>query len=144
MVLLLAIATAVLGVAAVRWSPPLGRSGALSASPSHAGCADYAQVRLFFGLQTPGGQVSPGEWSDFLTGVITPRFPSGLTVMRADGQWRAPGSDVVVREASQVVEILVNEAPDVEQRIQDVARLYRKRFRQESVLITRDRVEACF
>lgn len=44
--------------------------------------------RLFLGRQIPGGgMVSDADWTAFLAEVVTPRFPEGLTVWRAEGQW---------------------------------------------------------
>ena len=43
---------------------------------------------LYFGLSKPaGGTVTEAEWQLFLNLVITPRFPTGLTVVAAEGQY---------------------------------------------------------
>ncbi len=119
-----------------------------SASPSapvaSSTCAEHVQVRLFFGLVTPTGRVSDAEWAGFLADTITPRFPRGLTVVHADGQWRAPGRTTVMREPSQVVEIVDHGGEDMDQRVREIVEIYRRRFRQDSVLLTRGRVEACY
>ena len=51
-----------------------------------------AQLRttLYFGLARPQGSVSELEWQMFLRDEVTARFPDGLTVWDADGQWRGP------------------------------------------------------
>jgi hypothetical protein len=41
--------------------------------------------RLYFGLNTPQGAVSESEWESFLAEIVTPRFPSGLTVIDGRG-----------------------------------------------------------
>jgi len=66
------------------------RSLSLAAVPSDvaaSSCAERVEIRLFFGLGTPDGTLSDEKWARFLTEVVTPRFPSGLTVVHADGQW---------------------------------------------------------
>ena len=78
-----------------------------------------------------------------LAEVVTPRFPRGLTVTHADGQWRAPGEADVTREPSQVVEI-VDGGPEMDQHIGEIVAIYRARFHQDSVMVTRGRVEVCF
>src|SRR3954465_12817319 len=49
---------------------------------------DTVADRLYFGRSIPGGGGVPDDdWTAFLRDVVTPRFPSGLSVWRADGQW---------------------------------------------------------
>src|SRR5688500_1541434 len=56
--------------------------------------------RLYFGRNIPGGGVvSESDWESFLAEVITPRFPAGLSVFRAQGQWRDQNS-IIQREDS--------------------------------------------
>ena len=115
---------------------------ALSSSASR--CPDHVQARLFFGLATPQGTVSEDEWTRFLAEVITPRFPRGFTVVHADGQWRAPGRDGVLREPSRVVEIVDRGGPTMDRCLSEIVAIYRERFRQDSVMLTREYLEACF
>lgn len=90
--------------------------------------------RLFCGRTVPGGGVvSDEEWTTFLAEVVTPRFPDGLTVWRAEGQWR--GRDgVVVREPVMIIEILHPLDRGIDRKIQEIADAYRTRFHQEAVL----------
>ena len=41
-----------------------------------------------------GGEVSEEEWRAFLETEVTPRFPDGLTVLTAYGQWRSRSGEV--------------------------------------------------
>ena len=43
---------------------------------------------LYFGTGKPTGVVTPEEWAEFLRDSVTPRFPQGLTVSQASGEWR--------------------------------------------------------
>jgi hypothetical protein len=82
------------------------RTAGIARDPSTSQtCAERLQIRLFFGLRTSAGTVSDDEWGRFLADVVTPRFPRGLTVGRADGQWRAPGDAHVTQEPSLLVAI---------------------------------------
>ena len=90
--------------------------------------------RLFFGRNIPaGGTVTDVEWERFLRSVITPRFPKGLTIWQASGQWLDPRGEIV-REPVFVVEILheVNGQDDAS--IAAIAAEYKKRFGQDAVL----------
>jgi hypothetical protein len=102
------------------------------------------QVRLFFRLFTPEGAVSDVEWARFLADVVTPRFPRGLTVVNAAEQWRGPRSDDITREPSRIVEIVDDPSPETGRRVHEIVAIYSRKYRQESVMLTRGRVDACF
>jgi hypothetical protein len=88
---------------------------------------------LYFGTATPNGVVSAEEWSAFLAGVVTPRFPQGLSVWQASGQWQSANGSLT-RENSYVLNLDHPESTAAEQSIQAIGAEYKKRFRQESVL----------
>lgn len=109
------------------------------------GCAvgDTALVHdvVYFGRNRPdGGTVSDAEWQEFLDTVVTPKFPSGFTVVEATGQWR-DRSGVVERERSAVVTFLHTGSAADQGAVAEVAEEYKRRFRQEAVL--RERTPAC-
>lgn len=90
--------------------------------------------RLFCGLSIPGGgEVTEEEWRAFVRDEVTPRFPDGLTLWRAEGQWRGRDGDIV-REPVLVIEILHRPDLDVEKKIHAIAEAYKQRFRQEAVM----------
>ena len=70
-----------------------------------------AQVRttLYFGTTRPKGTVSELEWQVFLRDEVTSRFPEGLTVWDAEGQWKQ--SDGVIGHERSKVLLLVH--PDI-------------------------------
>jgi hypothetical protein len=90
--------------------------------------------RLFFGRAIPGGgAVTEADWTAFLRDVITPRFPEGLTVWRAEGRWTDP-SGRLVREPVVVLEVLHPAGSRADSSLSAIAREYKDRFRQGSVL----------
>jgi Protein of unknown function (DUF3574) len=90
--------------------------------------------RLFCGLSIPGGgMVTDEEWTTFVSEVVTPRFPDGFTVWRADGQWRGPDG-VTVSEPAMVIEIVHRISLDDDRAVMEIADEYRRRFRQQAVL----------
>jgi len=104
---------------------------------------DQALVRdtLYFGRNRPdGGTVSDAQWRNFLDDVVTPRFPEGLTVVHATGQWRG-ASGAVEQEASEVVTLLHPGDAAARGKVGEIAAEYKRRFRQEAVL--RERTAAC-
>jgi hypothetical protein len=130
------VATAAFGLAAV--SPPT-RSLALVAQASLAQEARVSD-RLYFGRLYPGGVVSEEQWAAFLADVVTPRFPQGLTVWAADGQWRDAALRIN-REPTFVLELVHAPRLDADAALKDIVAEYRRRFAQESVLWVRDRVD---
>jgi hypothetical protein len=90
--------------------------------------------RLFCGRTIPGGGVvTDDEWSAFVRDVVTPRFPDGFTVWRADGQWREQDG-TLAREPVMIIEILHPLSRELDRKIGEIADEYRHRFRQEAVM----------
>ena len=96
---------------------------------------------VYFGRNRPdGGVVTDDEWRRFLDEVVTPRFPSGLTVLSASGQWRGE-KGTVEREQAQVLTLLHSGDEWSRRAVAEVAGEYKRRFAQEAVL--RERIAAC-
>ena len=77
--------------------------------------------------------MNDAAWDTFLEEAITPRFPDGLTVLDAQGQWR--GSDgQIQKERSKLLVILAPPGDDPQRRIDEISVEYERRFQQESVL----------
>ena len=98
-------------------------------------------AELFFGRDRAGHQlVSDREWTDFISTVVTPNFPDGLTVFDGYGQWRNPETGVIGHSPHvKIVLIAVKRSPDLPDRLNAVMEAYKTRFHQRSVgLITRD------
>jgi hypothetical protein len=92
------------------------------------------QAELLFGRNIDGRPgVTEKAWARFLADEITPRFPDGLTVYDAAGQYRESPAAKVVRERSKIVMILVEAGDAAMQRIDEIVGAYKKRFRQKSV-----------
>jgi hypothetical protein len=64
---------------------------------------------------------------------ITPRFPEGLTVIEARGQWRNPKSKRIVREQINMVLIVLPGNAEDQDRLGEIAQAYKRQFRQQSV-----------
>ena len=100
-----------------------------------SGLRSATTAELVFGRNigdAPG--VSDADWKAFVDQEITPRFPDGLTVMDAAGQWRGAGEGIT-REASKVLLLVLTGAAGEHDKIEAVRSAYRTRFRQESVLL---------
>ena len=130
------VTTAILGIT-------LFLAGALASTtvtaqrrPTDPQCGSAtAQVRttLYFGLSKQKGSVSELEWQMFLRDEVTTRFPAGLTVWEAEGQWRQTDG-VIGHERSKVLLLVHPDTPSARTAVQSVIERYRKGFDQESVL----------
>jgi hypothetical protein len=102
-------------------------------------------AELMFGRDI-GHRVGVGEksWRRFVVHEITPRFPDGLTVTDASGQWRDPTSGRIVREPSKLVIIVLPGNADDEARLDAVVSAYKRQFHQQSVVVVVQSVCASF
>jgi hypothetical protein len=89
----------------------------------------WVVAELLFGRSRTGD----AAWRRFLATEITPRFPDGLTVFDARGQWRAPGGTKISRQRSTVVMIAMPPSADNDGRLQGIIEAYKRRFKQGSV-----------
>lgn len=100
-----------------------------------SGGSRMTSVTLFFGMAIPGGgKVSDGEWRSFLDTEVTPRFPDGLSVLQAAGQWKDSSSGAVVRENSRALLIWTENSPGASAEIDAIRDAYKERFSQDSVM----------
>ncbi|MEW6454675.1 MAG: DUF3574 domain-containing protein [Pseudomonadota bacterium] len=91
-------------------------------------------AELFFGGNVGSRLgISNAEFNRFVAGEITSRFPDGLTVLDAHGQWRDPQRMTLAREASKVVVIAFSEGSADDGRLQKIVDAYKDRFNQKSV-----------
>ena len=77
--------------------------------------------------------VTETKWSRFVDREITPRFPDGLSVVDAKGQWRDSARKTIVREPSKLVIIVLSGKGGDTERLQQIIEAYKRAFRQQSV-----------
>jgi hypothetical protein len=106
-------------------------------SPSAAIVSErYWRTELYFGMgKRDGSEVSEDEWQRFLSDVVTPKFPDGLTVIEARGQYRTSAGSII-RERSRVLILLYpkKHRRDADKKIDAICEAYKGMFQQESVL----------
>ena len=117
-------------VLALAWS---GGANA-QASECRAGQQPREVAELLFGRKIGDRLgVSETQWGRFVDREISPRFPDGLTVFDAKGEWRDTARNTIVHEPSKVVEIVLPGKPDDVDELNRIAQAYKSRFRQQSV-----------
>ena len=108
------------------------------ASAQSLACSAPQKPMLDVELLLGRGGKPDARWRIFLAREVTPRFPDGLTVYDTYGQWRDPKRNVIVREQSRVLRIIVPADGTASDKIAAVAEAYKTQFRQKSVgIVTR-------
>jgi hypothetical protein len=101
------------------------------------GTQDSAAVAdVFFGRNIGGKLgVSEAAWRDFVASEVSPRFPDGLTLIDAIGQWRDMQRNAPMREPSKILSLILHDRARDEKRIDAIVDAYKRRFRQQSVAV---------
>jgi hypothetical protein len=120
-------------VAGGRLESPVGAQGFTVVMDCGAASAPQLRTTLYFGLARPKGAVTELEWQLFLRDEVTSRFPDGLTVWEAEGQWRTPAGGID-HEQSKVLLLVHPDTAVARQSVLAVIEAYRKTFEQQSVL----------
>lgn len=91
-------------------------------------------VELYFGRNIGDRLgVTDEAWTRFVDQEVTPRFPNGLTVLNATGQWRDTETGRTVQEPSKVLSIIAAQDPATLARLSEIAEAYKTRFQQQAV-----------
>ena len=121
-------------LAAVLLLPLLGNSASAQPAACSAPLKPQQVAELLLGRKIGDRLgVSETQFLNFLDREITPRFPGGLTVYDARGQYRDSERKRIVREPSKVVMIVLPGKPEDMTHLNEIADAYKKRFRQQSV-----------
>jgi hypothetical protein len=121
-------------VAGGHLEPPLGAQGFTVVMDCGTSSAPQVRTTLYFGLaRAKGAAVTELEWQIFLRDEVTKRFPDGLTVWEAEGQWRTPAGSID-HEQSKVLLLVHADTAAARQSVLAVIEAYRKTFEQHSVL----------
>lgn len=95
-------------------------------------------LTLMFGLKRPqGADITQHEWQEFVKTTITPRFPSGLSILPVEGQWQDRVTGKIGQEPSRFVLISAPvSTPNLSQNIAEIRSSYQHRFNQQAVGVT--------
>jgi hypothetical protein len=95
----------------------------------------FVRTELYFGTARPNGVVTEAQFRQFIDDEVAPRFPDGLTIVKADGQLRGEYG-ALIKEPSFVLVLLYpyEQFAEGSRRIECVRTLYREQFEQQSVL----------
>ena len=147
LVLITAVAYFTLSFSAGAADTPPKVTAALQGDPARPEGAHWLRSELYFAVGTvddPDEGAHEIRWRGFLDREVTPRFPDGLTVFDAYGQWRGRGSDVPNRLRSKVLVILYEDTQANRDAINAIRVAYKAASHDQSVLLVTERVDVSF
>ncbi len=113
-------------------------SATLKGDPAHpAAAASWVDTRLYFGLgpaDVPDKGVPDAAWRDFLDKEVTPRFPSGLSVLDVYGQWQGKEQRSPERVRTKLLIIDYPDTAENRARIEAIRLAWKKKTGDQSVL----------
>jgi hypothetical protein len=128
--------------------PPNATAAALAGDAQHPGAAQgWVETQLYFGLgpaDHPEQGVSEADWRAFLDAEVTPRFPSGLSVVDVYGQWRSKGSRRVERQRSKMLIVVYANTSENSAKIDAIRTAWKRKTGDESVLRVTEPAQVSF
>jgi hypothetical protein len=110
----------------------------LSGDPAHpAQASDWVDTKLYFGLgpaDHPEQGVSETQWRDFLDKEVTPRFPSGLSVVDVYGQWQGTKNPTPERLRSKLLIVDYPDTLENRDKVEAIRAAWKRQTGQLSVL----------
>lgn len=95
----------------------------------------WARTELYFGTNKPNNQpVTEAEFKEFVDTHITERFPDGLTLLTAYGQFRNSQGELIREKSFLLILFYPPQMQDANKRVQEIRDRYKDAFSQESVL----------
>ncbi len=116
-----------------------------AAHPAHA--QHWVDTRLYFGLgpaDAPDKGVSEAAWRDFLDTEVTPRFPSGLSVIDVYGQWQGKGEIAPERIRSKLLVIDYPATPANAAKIEAIRATWKQKTGDQSVMKVTEPADVSF
>lgn len=120
----------------------------LSGDTAHPGqTRGWVDTKLYFGLgpaDQPDKGISEAKWREFLDAQVTPRFPSGLSVVDVYGQWQGKQETAPSRLRSKM---LIIDYPDTEEnrdKVEAIRSAWKQQTGDQSVLRVTEPVDVSF
>jgi hypothetical protein len=117
-----------------------------------AQASHWVRSELYFGVGGESGvadrpqdrPIDEAQWRGFLDREVTPRFPDGLTVFDAYGQWLFRGAARPDRLKTKVLVILHEDTPQRRADIDAIRSAWKRETGHQSVLWAQQAVEVSF
>jgi hypothetical protein len=126
---------------------PAQATASLQGDAARPESAHWLRCELYFGIGTfgaPDDGIAEMRWLGFLDRDVTPRFPDGLTVVDAYGQWRGRPSEQPSRLRSKILIILCEDTRANRDSIDAIRTAFKAETHDRSVLLATQRVDVSF
>jgi len=130
---------------------PVGSAAApavLEGDPAHPGATrGWVDTKLYFGLgeaDHPDRGISEAQWRAFLDKQVTPRFPSGLSVVDVYGQWLGKTEPAPERLRSKMLIIDYLDTAENRAKIEAIRSAWKQQTGDQSVLRVTEPVDVSF
>ena len=126
----------------------LATAPTLRGDPAHPGSTQgWVDTRLYFGLglaDHPEQGISEQEWRAFLDKEVTPRFPSGLSVLDVYGQWQGETETEPERLRSKMLIIYYQDSAENRDKIAAIRTAWKQKTGDQSVLEVTEPADVSF
>jgi hypothetical protein len=97
----------------------------------------WSQTTLYLGRGIQGAAINDDVFRSFIEDEVTPRFPSGFTLLHGQGAWKNTGLQRTIYEGSSMLVVLHPGTSANRQALRNIAGAYRTRFHQQAVIEAR-------
>ena len=127
---------------------PAATAPILQGDPAHPGLTKgWVDTKLYFGLgplDHPELGVNEAEWHDFLDREVTPRFPAGLSVLDAYGQWQGKSQPAPKRLRSKMLIIDYPDTAENRAKVDAIRAAWKQKTGDQSVMRVTEAVDVSF
>jgi hypothetical protein len=120
----------------------------LKGDPAHPDSTrGWVDTKLCFGLglaDHPEQGISETEWRGFLDREVTPRFPSGLSVVDVYGQWQGKDERAPERLRSKMLIIYYADTAENREKIEAIRGVWKRKTGDQSVLRVTEPADVSF
>ncbi|HEV2485935.1 MAG TPA: DUF3574 domain-containing protein [Terracidiphilus sp.] len=120
----------------------------LKGDPAHPDITrGWVDTKLYFGLglaDHPEQGINETEWRGFLDREVTPRFPSGLSVVDVYGQWQGKDEHARERLRSKMLIIYYADTPENQEKIEAIRGAWKRKTGDQSVLRVTEPADVSF
>lgn len=128
--------------------PAQAAAPTLSGDAAHPGrTSGWVDTRLYFGLgpaDHPDQGIREADWRAFLDKEVTPRFPSGLSVVDVYGQWQGKQEKSPERLRSKMLIIDYPDTAENRARIDAIRAAWKRKTGDQSVMRVTEPADVSF
>jgi len=120
----------------------------LQGDPAHPASAQgWVDTKLYFGLgpaDDPQKGISETDWRGFLDREVSPRFPSGLSVVDVYGQWQGKNERAPERLRSKMLIIDYPDTQENREKIEAIRAAWKQKTGDQSVMRVTEPADVSF